>query len=178
MGKRLLAPYAARPVWALAFALCACSPNTSAKFYGLSEGSVSSFTSTSDGCIVSLLFDDFQAPTRVPSKAAPVPTRAFTLAASPAAAGTTINFDIRGALQNAAGAKIHIKAGGRQLQLEPKSENFLLSPQAPASANGETRVEVSLELPPSDGAKPTDQLLSIDSIDVSLTGCSSQGKRS
>jgi hypothetical protein len=145
-----------------------------AKFYGLSQGQVSSFTSSPDGSAISLLFDDFQAPARAPSRAAPVPTRSFTLASSPAAAGQSISFDIRGGLQNADGARIRFKAGDRQFQLEPGGENFSLTAQAPATGNGETRVEVSLELPASNATRPVEMLLVIDSIDVSLGACSTQ----
>jgi hypothetical protein len=141
----------------------------------LSQGAVSSFNSTSDGCVLSLLFDDFRAPLATKSKAA-VPLRRFTLASSAAAVGQPMTFDIRGFTANAAGSKIRLKVGEQQLQLEPKDGNFGMRTQAPAIA-ADTPVEILLDVPHSDTAAPVDVQVTIDSIDISMGGCSSGEKR-
>ncbi|HEX6741684.1 MAG TPA: hypothetical protein VF079_07825 [Sphingomicrobium sp.] len=151
-----------------AFLTCSCTPSAPPRLHGLSQGEVSSFNSTADGCVLSLLFDDFTAP--VKSKAA-VPLRRFTIAASDAAAGHPVTFDIRGGMQNAAGSKIALKVGNQQLQLEPNAEEFGVQGKGTISA-ADTRVEVRLDVAPSATAQPADVLLAVDSIDVSLGGCS------
>lgn len=106
-----------------------------------------------------------------------MPTRSFTLESSPAAVAQSITFIVKGAAVNAAGGKIHLKVGDRHFRLQPKGENFNLQARAPANANGQTRAEVSLELPSPNSAKPADMLLVVDSIDVSLGGRSSNGEK-
>jgi hypothetical protein len=92
---------------------------------------VGSFTRTPDGCVLSLTFDNFHAP--IASKAE-LSVVKFTIASSDAAVGQTITFDISGAMANAAGSKIHLKVGNRQFELEPKSDEFRVPAQAPASS--------------------------------------------
>ena len=148
------------------------SQSAQARFYGLSSGQVSSFTSTPDGCGISLLFDDFRAPPERPTKVPGAPARTFTLVASPDSKARRVNLDIRGARLNAAGATIQMRVGGQQLILRPKSDNYSVRATVRTNASGaDTLVQVALVVPES--AKPGDSLLNIDSIDVTLPVCAS-----
>lgn len=142
-----------------------------ARFYGLSSGEVSSFTSTSDGCAISLLFDDFRAPPDRPTKVPGTPKRSFTIVTSPDSRARRMNLDFRGAQLNSVGAMIQVKIGGQQFNLLPKSENYSIRATARTTGSGAaTLVEVALVAPA--GAKPGDSLLNIDTIDASLPVCS------
>lgn len=144
------------------------------KFYGLSAGQVSAFTRTPDGCVLSLLFDNFRAPAERQSTPDTSPLRTFSIVASKAAAGQRMTFTIRGARINADAAAVQLDVAGQKLTLKPTSDEFLLFARARTDqASADTLVKVALVLPSSTASDPN-RLLEIDSIDISLTRCGVQ----
>lgn len=151
-----------------------CSQAPDPKFHGLSSGQVSAFTRTPSGCVMSLLFDDFQAPAVRKGKATGAPLRTFTIVSSPAAAGSEMTFDIRGARINAADSTIRLEVDGQQFKLQPDSDEYLIRTRARTNQkSADTLVKVTLDLPAAEPPNP-DALLNIDSIDVALPSCGSQ----
>jgi len=155
----------------------ACSKSEDPRFYGLRAGQVSSFTSTSDGCAISLLFDDFQASERDPKKTAPI-ARRFSFVSSVGAAGKPIHFDIRGAALNVPKSTISVRVGLSTQQFRPSGDNFTISGIARLSGDAATTpVEVSVNPNFGEDEAVTDKLLAIDSIDVSMPACGNKASK-
>jgi hypothetical protein len=149
----------------------AASPHP--KFYGLSSGQASSFTSSPSGCFISLLFDDFRA-SLTSAKATVVSARRFTIASSRGATGKVIRFDIRGAMLNAAGSTIRIGVAGTEQVIKPTSSEFTVQAKSRLAA-ANTPILVTLEPRFNGDASTKDFMLTVDSIDVALPECPSKG---
>jgi len=171
------------------FLLAACQPEQPAsgpaRFDGVAQANVSAFTSTSDRCTYSFLFDNFRVewrPTSQPKggQAGAEAERSFTLAASPGARGKTARFDLRGSYMftgPAPAVTATITIGGK--------DHAITLPDGDATNQFDQRFEAVV---PADAelipvvirtaiAKPqsgeTEALLDIDSVDLVLLapGC-------
>lgn len=170
MGKRIIAAIAG-------LLLTGAAPTPPARLHGLSAGSLSSFTSTPNGCGMSILFDNWRVerggsapPPKYPS------TRSLTFAASPAARGKSLRLDIRGAHHGAGTAKLTLVVGKLRRELAITEEDFLIRTSIPLDrATADTRLELTASIEPREAGGET-ALLAIDSIDAGLAGCGKGGK--
>lgn len=143
----------------------------SAQFLGLASASMAgSFNTIQD--VISLLYDAMSVawnnggpdPERMPSAS-------FAILASPAARGKTVRLALRGFAFPAGDGTVRLDIGGTAATASPSEESFSHIVTATLSADGDvTRVTVTLDLPRPADASATS--LALDSIDVSLAGCS------
>jgi hypothetical protein len=181
-------PYAAlAPLGLFLLASCQAEQPASgpARFDGVVAATVSAFTSTSDRCTFSFLFDNFRVEWRPstqlkPGQAGAETERSFTLAAAPGARGNIARFDIKGSYMRsgpAATATANVSIGGK--------DHAIVLPDGEGTNAFDQRIEAVV---PADAdlipviirtaiAKPqsseTEALLDIDSVDLVLVapGC-------
>ena len=151
----------------------AASAPSNARFYGLSDAEANAFVSAPGGGAVSLLFDEFSVKrTGGAPPAGRAPTRRFTLAASPQAAGCRVNFVVKGAALAAGNVRVGtvtLNVDGRATTLHPHADQWTLTARAALSRGERTQVTVALDLPaPEAGGQA---VLTVDSVDVSMGRC-------
>ena len=99
-----------------------------------------------------------------------MPSASFTIAASPAARGRKVQFDLAGFSYPAGAGAVRLEVGGTETRATSAEEGFSASVTATLNADDDvTRVLVTLDLTkPEDGAAVS---FTLDSIDMSLLEC-------
>jgi hypothetical protein len=148
--------------------------NDTGKLLGLASASIAgSFVSNSS--VISVIYDSMEVewnnggadPKRMPSTN-------FTIVASPAARGRSVQIQLRGFAQPFGESSIGLEIGGSRISAKPTEESFSTTVTAALSSDSDTTpVTLTLELPkPDDGSLAT---LTLDSADLLLADCATAG---
>ena len=148
---------------------------TSPRFYGLAAGSVNGFTTSPAGCAISIIFDHAVVgwnnggadPKRLPELS-------FKPVGNVASYGRVVKLDVRGNLTGKGVAKLKLTFGGRksEVAVPPGDFDLHLIDRMSKDPDGTMSTLVLDLAKPADG---TATVLSVDSADLSLSGCSTKG---
>lgn len=166
------------PIRNRVMATCALAALTAAalppaRFYGLSSGNVATFTATSNGRTISILFDTFKVDLGSAGSASKsTAVRRFTLAASPAAVGCRISLLLRGAAlahETPRAGAVTLAVDGRTVKFRPKADEWTLTTRAVLARHERTDVVITLYL--STLENKGSELLELNSVDIVLGKC-------